>query len=811
MKKSDFQVKGMTCATCANTVEKEVQKLKGIKKANVNLTTEKLYLEYDEEMINVEKIAKTISDAGYSLVSQNQEAIFSIEGMTCASCSRSIEIVTKDLDGVTSSEVNLNTEKLRISFDKSIIDEEKIISVINGLGYKAKLDEQSFSYLEKGEEIKSLKTRVIISAFFTIPLLYIAMGPMIGIPLVSFLQPMENPLANALLQLVLTIPVLVMGHKFYFVGYKALIKKHPNMDSLIALGTSAAIIYGVFSILMIIMGDKTYVHQLYFESAAVIITLVTLGKYFETLSKGKTSEAIKKLLDLSPKKARVIRDGITEEISLEEVMVDDIVIVKPGEKVPVDGIVVKGFSSVDQSMLTGESMPVEKNVNDEVVGASINKNGSIQIRATKVGKDSALGQIIKLVEEAQGSKAPIAKLADIISGYFVPIVMVLALISSLVWFIFKGDFIFSLTIFISVLVIACPCALGLATPTAIMVGSGKATEYGIIFKTGTALEITHKSKIIVFDKTGTITEGKPKVTDILPINIKEDDLLKIAASAEANSEHLLAQAIVNEAKNRNLELLDSSNFLATPGGGIKAIISGKEVLIGNEKMISEFSIDLSEYQASIKTLSEQAKTPVFIVMDKKLIGIIAIADTIKKSAKSLMKRLNKLNYEVYMITGDNIKTAEVIAKTVGINHVLAEVLPEEKSNKIKELQEKIGARVIMVGDGINDAPALAQADVGVAIGSGTDVAIETADVILLNNDLNKIATMINLSHKTIKNIKENLFWAFGYNVILIPMAMGLLYIFNGPLLNPMFAGAAMSISSVSVVLNALRLKRFKDK
>jgi Cu+-exporting ATPase len=582
------------------------------------------------------------------------------------------------------------------------------------------------------------------------------------------------------------------------------------MDSLIAIGTSAAVIYGIYAIIKILQGDTAYAMELYFESAAVILTLITLGKYFETVSKGKTSEAIKKLMGLAPKTATIIRNDHETEIPIDEVEVGDIIVVRPGEKMPVDGIVVKGTTSVDESMLTGESIPVEKNTGDNIIGASINKNGSIQYRATKVGKDTALAQIIKLVEDAQGSKAPIAKLADVISGYFVPIVIALAVLAGLGWFIIGGESAtFALTIFISVLVIACPCALGLATPTAIMVGTGKGAEHGVLIKSGEALEVAHRIDTLVFDKTGTITEGKPRVTDIYTVEgITKEMLLVLSASAEKGSEHPLGEAIVNYANEKGLTTKQALDFKAIPGHGIEVTIDGMHVLLGNRKLMADRDVSLNKLEEVSDRLANEGKTPMYIAIDNNIAGIIAVADTVKDTSKKAIENLHKMGIKVAMITGDNRRTADAIAKQVGIDRVLSEVLPEDKANEIQKLQSE-GNKVAMVGDGINDAPALARADIGIAIGSGTDVAMESADIVLMRSDLMDVVTSIQLSRSTIRNIKENLFWAFAYNTIGIPIAMGILHIFGGPLLNPMIAGAAMSLSSVSVVTNALRLKRFK--
>ena len=627
-------------------------------------------------------------------------------------------------------------------------------------------------------------------------------------PLPKIIDPMTNPMNFALFQIILTIPVMAIGYKFYLVGFKNLIKLSPNMDSLIAVGTSAAFIYSVFGMYKIYVGDNSYAMHLYFEAAVTILTLITLGKYLEAISKGKTSEAIKKLMGLVPKTATIIRDNKETIIPVDEVIVGDIILVKPGEKLPVDGEVIEGSTSIDESMLTGESIPVEKVAGSNVIGASINKTGFIKYKATKVGKDTALAQIIKLVEDAQGSKAPIAKLADIISSYFVPTVIGLAIFSAGAWLIAGETPVFALTIFISVLVIACPCALGLATPTAIMVGTGKGAENGVLIKGGEALETTHKIDTIVFDKTGTITEGKPVVTDIVTNGIDKNELLALAASAEKGSEHPLGEAIVREAEEKNIDLKKIENFNAIPGHGIQVVINGETILLGNLKLMKENSISIGNLNKESDRLAQEGKTPMYITINNSLEGIIAVADTVKPSSKKAIETLHSMGIKVAMITGDNKKTANAIARQVGIDIVLAEVLPQDKANEVKKLQNE-NRKVAMVGDGINDAPALAQADIGIAIGSGTDVAMESADIVLMRSDLMDVSTAIKLSKATIRNIKQNLFWAFGYNVLGIPVAMGVLHIFGGPLLNPMIAAAAMSLSSVSVLANALRLKRFK--
>lgn len=735
---------------------------------------------------------------------------FKVYGMTCSACASRVERVTRKLEGVKDASVNFATEKLTVTVEKNKISYEKLKTTIDKAGYRLVDETNLKTETKEVSESRRLFNRFIISLVFTVPLLIISMGHMIGMPLLSIINPKINPLNFALVQFVLTLIVMITGYKFYKIGIKNLFKLAPNMDSLISVSTLAAFIYGIFAIYKIIIGDNPhdYAMHLYFESIATILTLITLGKYLEAVSKGKTSEAIKKLMGLAPKVATVIRDNKEMQVSIEDVEISDIVIVKPGEKIPVDGEVIEGITSVDESMLTGESIPVEKVTGSTVIGASINKNGFIKYKATKVGQDTALAQIIKLVEDAQGSKAPIAKIADVISAYFVPVVISLAIISSVSWLIAGESFIFSLTIFISVLVIACPCALGLATPTAIMVGTGKGAENGILIKGGEALETTHKIDTIVFDKTGTITEGKPKVTDIITNSISEEELLILAASSEKGSEHPLGEAILNEGRNRNLKLKKIDKFNAIAGQGIDVVIENKNILLGNRKLMIDQNIDITIFNDKVEDLSNQGKTPMYIAINKEIKGIIAVADVVKVSSKKAIETLHKMGIKTVMITGDNENTAKAIAKEVGIDNVLAEVLPEDKAKSIKKLQDE-NKKVAMVGDGINDAPALAKADIGIAIGSGSDVAIESADIVLIRSDLMDVSKAIKLSKATIRNIKQNLFWAFAYNVLGIPVAMGVLHIFGGPLLNPMIAAAAMSLSSISVLLNALRLKNFK--
>ena len=802
-----FKIGGMSCSACANRIEKTVSKMEGIKDANVNFATETLTVNYDDKVITKADIEQQVEKIGFKIEKNIQSHTYKIEGMHCSACASRVEKVTKKIPGVENSVVNFATEKLFISYDADSINFGDIKSKVENAGFKLiREDEQKIEEKKLDEQGKML-WRLILSLIFAVPLLTITMGHMVGMPLPKIIDPMMNPLNFAIIQLVLTIPVMIIGYKFYYIGYKNLFKLSPNMDSLIAIGTSAAFIYSLYGTYKIYSGDGSYAMSLYYEAAVTILALITLGKYLEAISKGKTSQAIKKLMGLAPKTATIVREGKELVIPIDEVIVGDIVIVKPGEKLPVDGEVIEGTTSVDEAMLTGESIPVEKTVGSKVIGASINKTGFIKYKATKVGKDTALSQIIKLVEDAQGSKAPIAKMADIISAYFVPIVIGLAILASIGWLIAGESGVFALTIFISVLVIACPCALGLATPTAIMVGTGKGAEYGVLIKGGEALEVTHQIDTIVFDKTGTITEGKPIVTDIITTTISEDELLAIAASSEKGSEHPLGEAIVKGAEERNIKFKDISNFKAIPGHGIQVEIEGKIVLLGNKKLMNENSIDIGNLGVKSDKLANEGKTPMYIAINNKLEGIIAVADTVKPSSKEAIENLHKMGIKVAMITGDNKKTADAIAKQVGIDIVLAEVLPEDKANEVKKLQEK-GSKVAMVGDGINDAPALAQADIGIAIGTGTDVAIESANIVLMKGDLKDVATAIKLSKATIRNIKQNLFWAFGYNVLGIPVAMGVLHIFGGPLLNPMIGAAAMSLSSVSVLTNALRLRGF---
>ena len=738
-----------------------------------------------------------------------------IEGMSCASCAMTIENAVSKIPGVDKASVNLATEIMTVEANDSVTPED-IAKVVDGVGYSARprgksVEEELEEKNEKKEaHLREMKRNLTISAIFTVPLLFIAMADMVGIPMPAFLSPMQSPVSYALIQLALSLPIVWIGRRFFVDGFKALSKGHPNMDSLVALGTSAAFLYSLYGTYHVLEGHAHFAMNLYYESAGVILTLITLGKYFEDVSKGKTSMAIQTLVGLAPKMATVLRDGQEVEVPVEEVQVGDLIRVKPGEKVPVDGVVTEGNSTVDESMLTGESIPVSKSVGDEVIGASLNKTGSFILKATKIGKDTALSQIIQLVEQAQGSKAPIAKLADKVSGVFVPIVIVLALVSGLAWyFLGQESWVFALTITISVLVIACPCALGLATPTAIMVGTGKGAENGILLKSGEALEEANHVNMVVFDKTGTITNGTPVVTDVVTADSTDADaLIRLAASLEVASEHPLGEAIVAKAKEQGAAFDEVTNFEAIPGFGIKGQVGETLVFLGNEKWMRENGLANEAMNEKANRFAEQGKTPLYIGYNDAVQGLIVVADTVKESSARAIQTLHEMGIQVAMMTGDHERTAQAIAAEVGIDRVFSEVLPQDKANYVSKLQEE-GYIVAMVGDGINDAPALAQAQVGIAIGTGTDVAIESADAVLMKSDLMDVPAMLKLSRATIRNIKENLFWAFAYNVIGIPFAMGVLHLFGGPLLNPMIAGAAMSFSSVSVVLNALRLKRWK--
>ncbi len=784
---------GMTCAACSTVIEKTLNKKESVV-ANVNLAMEKATIEFDDEVFDLKQIEEVIEKLGYTV--EKSKVILEVDGMTCAACSGIIERMVGKLDGVYSVFVNLTTNTAQICYNEKIITIDEIQKKMDKLGYPSRLkDENDKGKDREKDDLAAKKTKLITSIILSLPLLYTMVGHM---PWETNL-PMPDILMNPWFQMALATPIqFFIGWDFYVGAYKALTNKSANMDVLIVTGTSAAYFYSIYEGIKSIIGN--YHPHLYFETSAVLITLVLLGKYMESNAKGRTKEAIEKLLSLQAKEATVIRDEEEIKVPLEDVKKGDVVIVKPGEKIPVDGIVISGNSSVDESMLTGESIPVEKNAGDEVIGATINKNGSFTFEATKVGKDTALAGIIKIVEEAQGSKAPIQRMADKISGIFVPVVVAIAFVSFLVWYFIadKGNFAHALEVAISVLVISCPCSLGLATPTSIMVGTGKGAENGILFKGGEYLETTHKIDAVLLDKTGTVTKGKPEVTDYFEY---ENNVLTYIISAEAKSEHPLAEAIVSYGESKSVDKLEVSDFEAITGKGLRAKVNGKDVLIGTRMLMKMYDVDIDSGEEKYSLLENEGKTVMFSAIDGKFSAYIAVADTIKESSKSAIEKMKNLKIAVYMVTGDNQRTANAIASQVGIENVYAEVLPEQKAGVVKDLKDK-GYKVAMVGDGINDAPALAFADIGMAIGTGSDVAIETADVTLVGGDLDHIPKAIDLSRKTMRNIRQNLFWALFYNMIGIPIAaMGFL--------EPWVAGVAMAFSSVSVVSNALRLKKVR--
>ena len=753
---------------------------------------------------------------------------YNITGMSCAACSAKVEKTVSKLVGMDKASVNLLTNSMQVEYDEKKLSSKDIIKSVVDAGYGASLagdtkEKAKDKSIKKTNDdaISSMKFRLKVSIIFLAILMYFSMGSMIGLPLPNFLSGAGNPVGFALTQLLLVLPVMYVNRKYYISGFKSLSHFSPNMDTLVAVGTIAAFIYGVIAIY--IMGYALnnndinivteYRKNLYFESVSMILTLITLGKFFETGSKARTTDAISKLIDLSPKRANVIRDGVEENILTEDVRVGDIVVIRPGESIPVDGIIIEGSTSVDESAITGESIPVQKDKGDKLIGATINKNGSVKIKASDVGEDTAISRIITLVEEASSSKAPIAKMADKVAGVFVPVVMGIALVTFIVWLVLGYDFSFALNRAIAVLVISCPCSLGLATPVAIMVGTGKGAENGILIKSADALETTHSIDTVVLDKTGTVTKGKPVVTDIIGFDIDENEFLKLAASVESASEHPLAEAIVEKAKEKNLAISLPKDFRAQSGRGIRADIDGKKIVAGNEQAIKETVGNDTGFDTVFdkgNELASQGKTPMYFMADNKLIGIIAVADTIKDDSKEAIEALKARDIDVVLLTGDHKNTATAIAKQAGINKVIAEVLPTDKEEHVRKLMEA-GHKVAMVGDGINDSPALARADVGIAIGAGTDVAIESADIVLMHSSLKDVATAIDLSKAVIRNIKQNLFWAFFYNSVGIPLAAGVFYLSLGWKLSPMFGAAAMGMSSVCVVRNALRLRGFKPR
>ncbi|MDA2382975.1 heavy metal translocating P-type ATPase [Bacillus cereus] len=803
-KEANLQISGMTCAACANRIEKGLKKVEGVHEANVNFALEKTKIMYDPTKTNPQQFKEKVESLGYGIVSDKAE--FTVSGMTCAACANRVEKRLNKLDGVNKATVNFALESATVDFNPDEVNVNEMKSAITKLGYKleVKPDDQDASTDHRLQEIERQKKKFIISFILSFPLLWAMVSHFSFTSFIYLPDMLMNPWVWV--QLALATPVqFIIGGQFYVGAYKALRNKSANMDVLVALGTSAAYFYSVYLSIQSI-GSSEHMTDLYFETSAVLITLIILGKLFEAKAKGRSSEAIKKLMGLQAKTATVVRDGTEIKILIEEVVAGDIVYVKPGEKIPVDGEIVEGKSAIDESMLTGESIPVDKSIGDVVIGSTINKNGFLKVKATKVGRDTALAQIIKVVEEAQGSKAPIQRVADQISGIFVPVVVVIAIITFAVWMIFvtPGDFGGALEKMIAVLVIACPCALGLATPTSIMAGSGRSAEYGILFKGGEHLEATHRLDTVILDKTGTVTNGKPVLTDVIVADgFNENELLRLVGAAERNSEHPLAEAIVEGIKEKKIDIPSSEMFEAIPGFGIESVVEGKHLLIGTRRLMKKFNIDIEEVSKSMEALEREGKTAMLIAIDKEYAGIVAVADTVKDTSKAAIARLKKMGLDVVMITGDNTQTAQAIAKQVGIDHVIAEVLPEGKAEEVKKLQAN-GKKVAMVGDGINDAPALATANIGMAIGTGTDVAMEAADITLIRGDLNSIADAIFMSKMTIRNIKQNLFWALAYNALGIPIAaLGFLA--------PWVAGAAMAFSSVSVVLNALRLQRVKLK
>ena len=801
LKKMTVKIKGMSCAACSSRIEKALAKVPGVQEARVNLAVETATVEYLPEAVTPEQIFNKIFATGYRPILESTE--LKISGMSCAACSSRIEKGLNKLPGVTRAVVNLATEKAVVEFNPAEIGVSEIKKAVEDLGYRATPAEDRAAVdserAEREREIRRQKSLVIFSGILSAPLLLYMLAMVFNLH-----HQMPAFFMSPYFQFALATPIqFIAGANFYKEAYSALRNRSANMSVLVVLGTSAAYFYSVAATFF---GDRIGVHEIYYETSGIIITLVLLGKTLEAIAKGRTSEAIKKLIGLQPKHAHVIRSGQEIEIPIEEVQAGDLVVVRPGEKIPVDGVVREGYSAVDESMLTGESVPADKKVGDEVIGATINKLGTFKFEATKVGKDTALAQIIKIVEEAQGSKAPIQRMADVISAYFVPVVIGVAVLTFLAWFylVAPGDFTRAMLNFTAVLVIACPCALGLATPTSIMVGTGRGAEYGILIKGGEYLEKAHQLTAIVLDKTGTITRGEPSFTDLIPAaeyKGREGELLQIAGRAEKNSEHPLAQAIASYAKEKGAILDDPQQFEAIPGHGVAAEIENHKVLLGTKKLMKDNGIEIAGLVAGVEKLEEEGKTAMYMAVDKRMAAVIGVADTIKESSREAVSQLKRMGLEVWMITGDNSRTAAAIARQVGIDNVLAEVLPEDKASQVEKLRGQ-GKVVGMVGDGINDAPALVTADVGFAIGTGTDVAIEAADITLMRGDLRGVAAAINLSRATIRNIRQNLFWALFYNTVGIPVAaMGLL--------NPVIAGAAMAFSSVSVVSNSLRLRRFK--
>lgn len=802
-------IKGMHCASCVVKLEQSLGKINGVESVNVNFATQQATISYDPSKTGGDRFKATIRKLGYATIAR-EEVVLHVKGMASLHCAMIVQKALEREAGVDTVNVRFASSEVRVGFDPSQTGVDLLIKAVRNAGYDASpsVRRKDVHQEEREAEVRSYRTKFLVSFVLSLPLFVFAMMPIVGISI-----PELNIKTILLFQFSLSTPVMIVGYQFFTRGFRALLMHfNPNMDSLVALGVGAAYSYSVFAGIQILRGMSGFGHDnLYFEVAAVLIAFILLGKYLEAVAKGKTSAAIKRLLGLAAKTATVIRNKKEIKIPIEEVTVGDIIIVKPGEKIPVDGIVTNGYSGVDESMITGESIPVEKTKGDAIIGATINKTGSFQFKATKVGSETALAQIIKLVEEAQASKAPIQELADKISYYFVPAVLTIGIIAASVWFLAGMNFLFALTILITVLIIACPCALGLATPTAIMVGTGLGAEHGILFKNAQALQETHQIQSVVFDKTGTLTKGKPQVTDIIALkNLPEKDVLKLAAIAEKRSEHPLGEAIMNKAKDMRIKIPEPSLFDSITGKGVKARYQKKMIYLGNRALAKQRGISLRDAERTVAKLEEEGKTVMLLIVDKKLCGFIAVADTLKENSKTAVRHLHEMGLEVIMITGDNKRTGEAIALQVGIDRVLAQVLPADKARKIKALQAE-GKTVAMVGDGINDAPALTQANIGIAIGSGTDVAIESGDVVLIKDDLRDVVVAMNLSRYAMKKIRQNLFWAFAYNLLGIPVAAGVLYPFTGWLLSPVIAGAAMAFSSVSVVSNSLLMKKFGSK
>ncbi len=817
------RVRGMHCASCSARIERVLADMAGMHGAQVNLAEESLRLHWDPGLVDLEQVAERVKGLGFEVIFPGPEARIEmrISGMHCASCSARIEKVVAALPGVIAAEVNLATEVGRVRFDQERISPRLIRDTIRGLGFGTRVisgreDLVAQRRQETRERLRAMKRALIPALLLAAILLVVAMGEMVGLPLPAIIAPHRHPLAFAVVQLLLVLPIMWSGRSFYLQGFPALFRGGPTMDSLIAVGTGAAFIYSLWNLVEIALGMQVMVRvmDLYFESAGVLIALVSLGKYLETRAKSKTSDAISELMQLVPEQATLITGEEQSVVPVAEVEVGDLLLIRPGERIPVDGIISQGSSAVDESMLTGESLPVAKQAGDRVVGGTLNKNGVLRLCADKVGHDTVLARIVKMVQDAQGSKAPIASLADRISLYFVPTVMVIALVSGLGWLWAGAEFPFALRIFVAVLVIACPCAMGLATPTSIMVGTGRGAQLGVLIKSGGALEMAQKVGAVVFDKTGTLTHGQPAVTTFRlaeGVAMGEEPLLALVASVENASEHPLAQAICDLARSKGCTLQPVEAFTALPGKGVRATVAGQTLLIGNLALMREEGVaGVDGMVKGAEALAQEGATALYLAVDGAMAAIIGVSDRIKEESRQTVAELRAMGLRVIMLTGDHEVTARAIARQAGIDEVLAQVLPEEKALRIKALQGE-GVRVAMVGDGINDAPAMAVADVGMAMGTGVDVAIESGDIVLMKGDLRGVVTALQLSRATMRNIRQNLFWALAYNVIGIPVAAGLLTLMGGPTLNPMIAGGAMALSSVSVVSNALRLRFFRGR